>query len=52
MHPRNAQALARHSTIDLTMGIYTHVAIADLATDIRKLPALPGAMEERMKRRA
>ncbi len=45
VHPRNAQALARHSTIDLTMNVYTHVAIADLATDIRKLPAVPDAME-------
>jgi hypothetical protein len=24
-HPRNAQALARHSTIDLAMNIYTHI---------------------------
>ncbi|MFW5690732.1 MAG: tyrosine-type recombinase/integrase, partial [Planctomycetota bacterium] len=27
VHPRNAQALARHSTIDLTMNVYTHVAM-------------------------
>jgi site-specific recombinase XerD len=32
VHPRNAQALARHSTIDLTMNVYTHVAMDDLAT--------------------
>ena len=47
VHPRNAQALARHSTIDLTMNVYTHVAITDLASDIRKLPAVPGAAEAR-----
>ncbi len=62
VHPRNAQALARlrqgyagqarHSTIDLTMNVYTHVAIADLATDIRKLPAVPGAMATETKQTA
>jgi len=50
VHPRNAQALARHSTIDLTMNVYTHVAIADLATDIRKLPAVPCEVERETKR--
>ena len=42
MHPRNAQALARHSTIDLTMNVYTHVAMGDLHDDIESLPGLPG----------
>jgi len=47
VHPRNAQALARHSTIDLTMNVYTHVAITDLASDIRKLPGVPGSPQQR-----
>lgn len=43
VHPRNAQALARHSTIDLTMNVYTHVAMDDLATDVEQLPAMGDA---------
>ena len=42
VHPRNAQALARHSTIDLTMNVYTHVDMADLASDLESLPAVGG----------
>jgi len=42
VHPRNAQALARHSTIDLTMNVYTHVAMADLHDDVESLPGLSG----------
>ena len=34
VHPRNAQALARHSTIDLTMHVYTHVSMHDLSRDV------------------
>ena len=34
--------MARHSTIDLTMNVYTHVAMGDLAGDVENLPALPG----------
>jgi hypothetical protein len=33
-------ALARHSTIDLTMNVYTHVDMADLASDVESLPAM------------
>ena len=40
VHPRNAQALARHSTIDLTMDVYTHVAMADLHDDVESLAGL------------
>ena len=43
VHPKNAQALARHSTINLTMNAYTHTVLGDLATDVGKLPALPVA---------
>jgi len=62
VHPRNAQALARHSTIDLppprlrqaglTRNVYTHVAIAELASDIRKLPGVPPAAVEGGRRSA
>jgi len=38
--PRNAQALARHSTIDLTMNVYTHVSVKDLAKDVENLPPI------------
>ncbi len=40
VHPRNAQTLARHSTIDLTMNVYTHVDMEDLADDLESLPSL------------
>jgi integrase len=40
VHPRNAQALARHSTIDLTMNTYSHVSMTDLRRDVERLPAL------------
>jgi integrase-like protein len=40
VHPRNAQALAKHSTIDLTMNVYTHVEMEDLAGDVENLPSV------------
>ena len=43
VHPRNAQALARHSTIDLTMNVYTHIAMEDLVSDIEAMPPVLGA---------
>ena len=46
VHPRNAQALARHSTIDLTMNVYTHVSMTDLVRDVESLPALGVAKGE------
>lgn len=42
VHPRNAQALARHSTIDLTMNVYTHVEMGELASDLESLPSVFG----------
>ena len=39
VHPRHAQALARHSTLDLTMNTYTHLNLHDLTADIEALPA-------------
>lgn len=41
--PKVAQALARHSTITLTMDRYAHVALADTSKALASLPALPVA---------
>jgi integrase len=38
--PKVAQELARHSTIDLTMNVYTHVNMHDLAGAVAGLPPL------------
>jgi hypothetical protein len=40
-HPKEAQALARHSTITLTMDRYTHLGIVDLTSALDRLPAIP-----------
>ncbi len=45
VHPKTAQQLARHSTIQLTMDCYTHLAVRDAAADLDKLPALPTAAD-------
>jgi integrase/recombinase XerD len=42
VHPKIAQALARHSTITLTMDRYTHLGVFDQTAALDKLPALPG----------
>jgi integrase len=41
-HPRSAQALARHGSIDLTMNVYTDLRLVDLKGAVEKLP-LPAA---------
>jgi integrase len=46
INPKTAQSLARHSTIDLTMNVYTKLTIADQASAISSLPAL-GPTENR-----
>ncbi|HUS48406.1 MAG TPA: tyrosine-type recombinase/integrase, partial [Phycisphaerae bacterium] len=46
VHPKNAQELARHSRIDLTMGVYTHVCREDLAASVAALPDLPTDTDE------
>jgi len=38
VHPKTAQALARHSSITLTLDRYTHVALGD---EVRAIEALP-----------
>ena len=44
VHPKNAQALVRQSTINLTMNAYTHAVLGDLAADVGKLPAPEGPL--------
>ena len=39
--PRTAQAAMRHSTIDLTMNVYTDPRLLDVAGAVESLPALP-----------
>ena len=43
VHPRIAQSLARHSTITLTMGVYSHVLVEQEKDALAKLPALSNA---------
>ncbi len=38
--PQEAQRLMRHSTINLTMNLYTHLTIQDKARAINKLPPI------------
>jgi len=39
VHPKVAQALARHSTVELTMRAYTDVRVLDLQGAVEQLPA-------------
>jgi len=39
VHPKLAQALARHSTINLTMNVYSHVGLDEKARAVASLPA-------------
>jgi integrase len=41
VHPKVAQVLARHSSIRLTLDVYTHLEAVDVAGDLDKLPDLP-----------
>ena len=45
--PRTAQAAMRHSTIDLTMNVYTDPKLLDVAGAVELLPSLPLAREDR-----
>jgi integrase len=40
INPKTAQSLARHSTIDLTMNVYTSLTVNDQAAAIAALPGL------------
>jgi integrase len=46
VHAKDAQSLARHSTITLTMDRYAHVRKADLRTALDRLPTLKTADHE------
>jgi len=39
--PKAMQRLARHSTVELTLGRYTHAGLYDLAAAVDRLPSLP-----------
>ncbi|MCL1999908.1 MAG: tyrosine-type recombinase/integrase [Planctomycetes bacterium] len=41
VHPKVAQDLMGYSTINLTMGLYTHITLQDHAAALQNLPALP-----------
>jgi len=50
VHPKQAQDLARHSDINLTLSRYTHTAVADRAAALEALPDLPvGADKTRLR---
>jgi integrase len=40
VHPKVAQVLARHSTINMTMKFYTHLDVFDVAGALDKLPGI------------
>ena len=40
VHPKDAQALARHSTIVLTMDRYSHIGLQDMGAAVASLPAV------------
>ena len=42
VHPKVAQILARHSSINLTMDYYTHLDVLDVTGALDKLPGLGG----------
>ncbi len=39
--PKNAQILARHSDINLTMNVYTMLGIVDQVSAVEALPPIP-----------
>lgn len=47
--PKVMQMLARHSTVELTLGRYTHAGLFDLSAAIDRLPALPIDLEKRIQ---
>jgi len=46
VHPKEAQVLARHSTIGLTMDLYTHLHLVDVAGALDKLPRPPDSRSD------
>ena len=49
VHPKAAQALARHSTITLTMDRYTHLSVASYTDALDALPDLDVPAREEMR---
>lgn len=49
VHPKLAQILARHSTINLTMNVYTHMGMDEKARAVR---SIPGPISARPNREA
>ena len=47
MHPKTAQALARHSDINLTMSRYTHSVLEGQSEAVNRLPDLNGEADVR-----
>ena len=41
VNPKPPQSLARHSTIDLTMNVYTSLTVTDQAAALNTLPGVP-----------
>jgi hypothetical protein len=46
VRPKEAQALAKHSTITLTMDRYAHTGLHDVSLAVESLPALPASSPE------
>src|SRR5437762_14352658 len=49
VHPKVAQALARHSTITLTMDRYSHTVVEDQVNALAVLPDLSAASREAIR---
>lgn len=45
VHPKIAQRLARHSTVELTLGRYSHTLLSDEAAALDTLPSLPSMFD-------
>jgi integrase len=52
VHPKDAQAIMRHSDINLTMQIYTHMARGAEAAAVAKMPSLSMAKDKSRKNSA
>jgi hypothetical protein len=50
VHPKLAQALARHSTITLTMDRHTHTVLGEQAEALAALPDLSGKADRQQQR--
>tara|TARA_R110002072_G_scaffold179059_1_gene334985 strand:- start:309 stop:2003 length:1695 start_codon:yes stop_codon:yes gene_type:complete len=48
--PKLAQELMRHSDINLTMNIYTHVDMPDMAAAVERLPTFPSPSSPKQQR--